>query len=88
MAVAQKRVNFVESEEGKYVKKKLLDMTNDDSFNTSSSFSSNFTDYPDNLIPFVDKHMNYLNTHPKVDARTYLANVRLMTRVKSPELQS
>jgi hypothetical protein len=32
--------------------------------------------------------MNYLNTHPKVDARTYLANVRLMTRVKSPELQS
>jgi hypothetical protein len=82
MQVAKKRIDFFNSEEGKYVKLKLQHMSSDTSYNTSASYTSNTTAYPDNLLPFVDKHMNFLNTHPQLDAQIYLANLRLMTRIR------
>lgn len=80
MATVKKRVSFFESEEGVAIEHTLKTMAKDMTYNTTSSYSANTTQYPNNLIPFVDKHMNYLNSHPNIDAYHYIANLRLMTR--------
>lgn len=82
MAMFKKRVDFFDSEEGKTIKEKLQRMAIDSAYNTSSTYSTDSLQYTDNLIPFVDKHMNYLNNHPKLEANKYLANIRLMTRIR------
>ncbi len=82
MATVKKRISFFDSIDGVEIAQMLEDMANDSTFNTGSSYSANAERYPNNLIPFVDKHMNYLNTHPGIDPLHYLANLRLMTRIK------
>jgi hypothetical protein len=77
-----KKLSLFESEEGAVIKLALLRMARDAAYNTKSSYSADAVAYPDNLIPFVDKHMSYLNTHPSVDSEQYLANLRLMTRIR------
>jgi hypothetical protein len=78
----KKRSGFFDSEEGKAVRQKLQYMMSDKSFNTLSSYTSDSSLYPDSQMPFVDKHMNYLNSHPELDSQMYIANVRLKTRVR------
>ncbi|MFI5271078.1 MAG: hypothetical protein ACHQT9_03480 [Candidatus Saccharimonadales bacterium] len=80
MQTLKSRSGFFETEEAKDIQEKLQHMMSSNLYNTESSFTSNGYQYPDNQIPFVDKHMNYLNSHPKLDTGTYLANLRLMTR--------
>lgn len=82
MATVKKRVNFFESETGLKVQEILSRMLEDGAFNTNSSYSADTNQYPDNLIPFVDKHMHYLNTHPNIDPQHYISNLRLLTRLK------
>lgn len=82
MAVLKNRNDFFDSEEGKEIRKQLQAMAMNDAFSTASSYSANTTLYPDNLIPFVDKHMNYLKGHPNLDASKYVDNVRLMVRIR------
>ncbi len=82
MATVKKRVSFFESEEGVMVKGALDQMAVDKTYNTSPSYSANIIQNPDNLISFTDKHMNYLNSHPKIDPQQYISNLRLMTKVK------
>ena len=76
MAVAKKRVLFLDSEEGVAIAQALELMDQDTSFDTHPSYSANVDRYPDNLMPFVDKHMNYLCTHPGIDPRHYLTTLR------------
>jgi hypothetical protein len=78
----KKRSGFFDSEEGKAVREKLQYMMHDKSFNTLSSYTSDNSLYPDSQMPFVDKHMNYLNAHPELDSKMYIANVRLKTRIR------
>jgi hypothetical protein len=80
--VINKRGNFLESIEGLEIKQKLIAMLSDTQYNTQASYSSNTELYPDNMMSFVDKHLQYLCAHPKLDADTYLTNLRLMTRVR------
>ena len=82
MSTLKKRANFFETEEGMEFVENLRSMQIDKSYNTGASYSANNTEYPDNLIPFVDKHKNYLNAHPAIDAKLYIANLRLMTKVR------
>lgn len=82
MPTLKKRANFIGSEEGLAIEHSLQQMDADVLYNTESSFSANNEQYPDNLIPFVDKHMNYLRTHPAVNPQHYLSNLRLMTRLR------
>ena len=82
MSTYQKRSHYVDSEEGRDVRQKLQLMMRDKGYNTASSYNSNSLQYPGNRISFVDKHMNYLSVHPKLDAWMYVANLRLMTRVR------
>ncbi|HVA10721.1 MAG TPA: hypothetical protein VNG32_00965 [Candidatus Dormibacteraeota bacterium] len=79
--VSQKSRNgFFDTEVGKEIRQELQQMADNSSYNTASSYSANSRLYPDNLIPFVDKHMNYLINHPILEANKYLANIKLMTR--------
>ena len=82
MASQKKRSDFFGSEEGEDIQAILKKMVADTTYNTESTYSSNGEQYPDNLIPFVDKHMNYLNSHPKLDSSKYIRNLRLMTRIR------
>ncbi len=82
MPTLKRKVNFFESEEGTQVKDALCTMASDTSYNTASSYIASGAVYSDNLIPFVDKHMNYLNTHPSIDPIQYLSNLRLMMRIR------
>ena len=80
MKTLKTRSGFFDTEEAKDIRQKLQNMMSSSLYNTASSFTTNNIQYPDNLIPFSDKHMNYLNAHPMLDAGMYLANLRLMTR--------
>ena len=82
MASTKRTIAFYASEEATQIKQTLLDMLGDAKYNTVASYSANSEKYPDNQIPFVDKHMGYLNTHPSVDINHYLANLRLITKVR------
>lgn len=79
---SKSRKGFLESQEGQEVRRIFQSMTFDDFFNTASSYSADTVLYPDNLIPFTDKHMNYLNVHPELNASLYVANVKLMSRMR------
>jgi hypothetical protein len=80
MATYKRKSDFFESEEGIEIEQKLRLMAQDATYHTGSSYSANSTLYPDNLIPFVDKHMSYLRNHPTTDPQHYLSNLRLITR--------
>lgn len=82
MPVVKSRTNFLTSDKGRQVRDELLLMTEDPTYNTASTYSANSLLYADNLMPFVDKHMNYLVSNPALDPDTYLANVKLVTRVR------
>lgn len=62
------------------VREQLEKMAEDLSLNTPSSYSADTASYPDNQISFVDKHIEYLLCHPKLDSRHYLANLRMKIR--------
>lgn len=81
MATKQRK-NFRDSEEGQDALHMLELMTNDSSYITPSSYSADSLKYPDNLISFIDRHMNYLTAHPDLDAKKYIANLRLMARIR------
>lgn len=82
MATQKRSSDFADSEEGREIRHRLERIALSSTYNTASSYSANSSLYPDNLIPFVDKHMNYLINHPKLEADHYLANLKLMTRVR------
>lgn len=83
MPIYKKRSNFLDSEEGNAIREELRQMMPGDTHNTLASYTPDGENYPDNSIPFIDKHMRYLNSNPKVDPTIYLANLRLMTRVRT-----
>lgn len=76
------RKDFLESQAGKETGLIFKSMALSKLYNTASSYSPNKAKYPDNLIPFVDKHMNYLIAHPQLEVYQYIANIKLMTRVR------
>jgi hypothetical protein len=83
MATVKKKVSLYETPEGMAIVEALIIMSKDVAYNTGSSYSANVSLYPDHKIPFVDKHVQYLNLHPNIDPQQYLSNLRLMTRSKS-----
>lgn len=82
MPTLKKKSDFFETQEGIEVEKALRAMVEDSAFSTESSYSANAVIYPNNLISFVDKHMNYLKQHQNVNPTHYLSNLRLMTKIK------
>lgn len=82
MPTAKKRQDLYGTEEGALIEQELRDMAANGIYSTVDSYSANAATHPDHLVSFVEKHMTYLNTHPSVDPDHYLANLRLMTRIR------
>ncbi len=83
MATAKTRSNFYTSEDGLIAIAELRTIAKSADYHTSSSYSANAELYPDHKMPFVDKHMQYLQNHPELNMHQYIANIKLMTKVKS-----
>ena len=64
----------------------LRAMVDDPALITESSYRSNSELWPKNRIQFTDCHMLYLQTHPKVNPRHYLSNLKLMIRNRPKKL--
>jgi hypothetical protein len=82
MPTAKKRPDLFSTQEGVLVEEALKSMALDTSYATIDTYSANSEAHPDHLVTFVEKHMSYLRSHPSVDPDHYLANLRLMTRVR------
>lgn len=79
---AGKKPALFETDEGALIVAELERMAKDAGYTTTSSYAANSDLYPDNTISFVQKHKEYLRTHPATDPQMYLSNLRLMTRKK------
>ena len=64
------------------IRQLLHGMVSNTAYNTEPTYSANLANYPDHLIPFVEKHLAYLKNHPKLNPEQYLANLRLMTKIR------
>lgn len=82
MSTIKKRGCFTDENEAAETEQRLREMVMDTSFNTESSYSANEALYPDNVMPFVDKHMAFLRARSGIDPQQYLSNLRLMTRIR------
>jgi len=82
MLSQEKRDLIVESLRDEGVHDALEIMDKDSSFNTDDKYSPKAGLYPGNKMPFVEKHIRYLTEHPKVDRKQYLANLRLMLKIR------
>jgi hypothetical protein len=74
-----KKSKFIEDDE---VDQIISDMERDDLLNTNPVYVKD-ADESICLVTFREKHEAYIKTHPKVDPRTYLANVKTMIRIRS-----
>ncbi len=78
MRVTLSQQKFLDSEAATLIHEQLVQMMNDKTFNTSSTYAAT----RENNLPFDEKHMNYLSDHPKLNPDHCVANLRLMTRIK------
>lgn len=78
-AKTQRAQSFLKSEEGVAAYEALVAMVSDANYNTDSTFSPSETD---GILTFVDKHMDYLCSHPNVKSEHYLSNLRLIARIR------
>ncbi|MBC7708225.1 hypothetical protein H7Y63_03310 [Polaromonas sp.] len=69
---------FLDSDVAAQIHTQLKTMMGDKTFNTTSTYAATREDQ----LPFDEKHMNYLSDHPKLNPLHYIANLRLMTRIK------
>ncbi len=60
----------------------LVTMERDPNLITKPSFTTNKTDWPNNQMPFVAYHVQYVRTHKLVTPEGYLSNLRLMLKVR------
>lgn len=76
------KTNFFDTAEGAEIVRELHQMEQSDGFVTLPSYSANTELYSDNLMPFVDKHVSYLKSHPSTNPQHYISNLRMMTRIR------
>lgn len=60
----------------------LQTMADDIVYNTKPGYSIDSETYPDNKVPFIETHLNYLKKNPHVDPEQYLGNLRIMLKVR------
>lgn len=82
MYTLKRKNDFMQSEAGIEAYELLKQMVSDDKYHTDASYSANSELYPDNLIPFVEKHIDYLCAHSETNPGMYLSNLRLITRAR------
>lgn len=76
----KKKTDFFATEAGVKAKQDLDAMEINMAFNTEDTYSANTMRYPQNVMSFSEKHMDYLRNHPNTNPDQYIANLRLITR--------
>lgn len=64
------------------IRERLELMEADPQMITKPAYRANALLWPDNIIPFVDSHLEYLKSHKTTVPAHYLSNLRLMLRKK------
>lgn len=82
MPSTNKRIDFLTSDDGVKAAEILNSMVLDKDYRTDSSFSLNSEKYADNLMPFIDKHLAYLQNNPATNLEHYLSNLKLKTKIR------
>lgn len=82
MPTTYRKQDFFETAEGEALLKKLQEMHESELYLTDSSYSPKSEIYSNNLIPFIDKHVNYIRTHPQMNPLQYISNLQISTRVR------
>lgn len=59
---------------------KLQALQDDPSMATHDAYSPTATDWPDNRIPFVERHLAYLRSHKLVKPEGYISNLALIIK--------
>lgn len=75
-----KKQDFFDTTEGEEIKNTLIHINNSEDYNSPPSYSPNTAMYENNLIPFVDKHMAYIRSHPNLNALQYVSNLKIISR--------
>lgn len=81
MSPTQYRQDFIISQVAQDIAQQLEAMVADPRYITRDGYSP--ASDSDGSVPFVAKHIAYLSTHPKVKPSEYMANLRLMTKVRN-----
>jgi hypothetical protein len=76
-----KNLRVLAPEEWAMLEDSLRSMVDNPGYITEPSFCPRSSIYPTNLIPFVDKHLEYMRKHPTTDPYHYIANLKLMTKI-------
>jgi hypothetical protein len=74
--------DFFDTPEGKEIEAILRNIAESDDFSTSSSYNPNGELYMNNSMTFVEKHMAYIRSHPKVNPNQYVSNLKISSRKK------
>jgi hypothetical protein len=82
MPTIHRKIDLFNPIDGAQIQQALRSMLADSAYKTASGYSADGTKYPDHVIPFVEKHLTYLMKHPDVNHEHYLANLRLMLKIK------
>lgn len=72
------KVDYFETDDGIEILHQLEAMCQSEEYITKDSYTPRF----EHLISFLDKHQEYIRKHPNTDARQYVANLRLMYRLR------
>lgn len=73
---------FFKSEKAIELRKLLVAMTKDPMYNTRLR---GLVDYPDeDEGRFIEKHMHYMGTYPRMDHYQYVSNLKLKTKITNP----
>jgi hypothetical protein len=68
--------SFYESQKGIALREELIRMTESESYNTNSTYST----LDPNGITFVEKHMKYMSLYPAMNCEQYVSNLKLKTK--------
>ena len=82
MPTVNKRPNFFETLEGAEIEDMLKTMEADAGYNTQSSYIADGVKYPGNVLSFMEKHKRYIIANPNIDPRSYVANLRMKTKLR------
>lgn len=75
----QGRQSFLKSDQAKTLRDQLTEMTKSPLYNTKVQ---GITDTPED-VRFIEKHMNYMSSFPKMNHLQYISNLKLMTKRSS-----
>ena len=82
MPTINRKQNIFDTLEGETITDMLHAMEADVSYNTENSYAANGIKFPGNTMTFFEKHRDYILSHPTMDARSYLSNLRLKTKLR------